>query len=184
MNIKHKKGFGILEVLLAGIVIVIVLGSLVFLARNTLNSSIYLSQKAQATFLAQEGIEIVRNIRDSNYIDSNNKTQWDTLLIDNSGDAKQYVGNAIYGTTSKKANGAERPEGLFRLSNAKDQLTLDNVEYSRKIVIENQLNQLLDGDSQMQDNAFMVTSTVTWQSPFRDGEIIISELITNSRQGL
>ena len=89
MNIKHKKGFGILEVLLAGIVIVIVLGSLVFLARNTLNSSIYLSQKAQATFLAQEGIEIVRNIRDSNYIDSNNKTQWDTLLIDNSGDAKQ-----------------------------------------------------------------------------------------------
>ena len=80
---NHKKGFGLLEVLLAGLIIIMMLSALVIVARAAIQNSIYLQQRSQATFLAQEGMEIVRQIRDTNYVDGDNKTKWNTLTKNN-----------------------------------------------------------------------------------------------------
>lgn len=72
---KRKRGFGILEVLISGVIIIIILGALVVLARNAINNSQYVQERSQAVNLAQEGIEIVRQIRDTSYYSANNWNQ-------------------------------------------------------------------------------------------------------------
>lgn len=77
---KSKKGFGILEVLLAGVIIITMLGALVVLGKTVLGNMNYNAQRTQATYLAGEGIETVRQIRDSNYLDRSNTTGWNSLI--------------------------------------------------------------------------------------------------------
>lgn len=93
-----KKGFGILEVLLAGVIIITMLGALVVLGRTVLMNIANNVARAQATYLAQEGIEITRQIRDTNYIDNTNTTGWNSFVRDGSGAPKtpaQY-GSSFY----------------------------------------------------------------------------------------
>jgi type II secretory pathway pseudopilin PulG len=95
---KMSRGFGLLEVMISGAVIIIILGSLVLVAHAAINNNQYMQKRAEATFLAQEGLEMVRQIRDSNWIDrsasnctsdctSSNpqtnygKTNWDSVQL-------------------------------------------------------------------------------------------------------
>ena len=99
MIIKFKKrtrGFGIVEVLISGVIIIIVLGALVVLARNAINNSQYVQERAQAVNLAQEGMEVVRQMRDSNYIDKNSyaTTSWRTMVTGNP--TKDFAYNTYY----------------------------------------------------------------------------------------
>lgn len=73
-----KNGFTIIEVIIAILVLSIgVMGVLsafyviVFLSQNSVDRFI-------ATYLAQEGIEIVRNIRDTNWLTSN---EWNNFIL-------------------------------------------------------------------------------------------------------
>jgi len=78
---SKKLAFGLVEVLLSGAVIIIILGALVMIARAAFNNDLYLQKRAQAIYLAQGGLEIVRQIRDSNWIDGYNDSQWDNLTV-------------------------------------------------------------------------------------------------------
>jgi len=78
LNVKMtKKAFTLLEVLVAIFIITVgIMGSL-SLVSQTIYSANISSKRLIATYLAQEGIEIVRNIRDTNWLE---QTSWDDGL--------------------------------------------------------------------------------------------------------
>jgi len=82
MNQKNKKGFGIIEVLIASTIVIAIILAFTAVARATLKGTDDMNERAQAINLAQEGLEMVRQIRDSNWTDSNGNTLWDSLLYD------------------------------------------------------------------------------------------------------
>ncbi len=67
-KIKKNKGFTLIEVITAIFVITVGVGGAVTLINQTLGSIKTTSSKLVASYLAQEGIEIVKNIRDSNFL--------------------------------------------------------------------------------------------------------------------
>lgn len=74
---KSQKGFTLIEVLVAiAILIVGVIGTYQVIQNITFSSKIN-SSKLVATYLVQEGIEMVRNKRDSNWISG---SVWDASL--------------------------------------------------------------------------------------------------------
>ena len=74
---NHKKGFTILEVLVT--MLVITIGGLAAYAmvQQIVFSTFSSSYRLTAAYLAKEGIEIVRNIRDTNWLEEEN---WDNGL--------------------------------------------------------------------------------------------------------
>jgi len=160
----YKKGFGILEVLVSSVIIITILMALVFIGRTALTNSSYIQEKAQAVYLAQEGIEIVRQIRDTNWIDRDNTTGWNSLAAGNYG--------ISYNSTTKK----------YGLAGSNDSVTMNNLTFTRTIKIEN-TGSLLPGsggsDIHPSDNAFKVTSTITWNNGSKT--VSVSEILTNWR---
>lgn len=78
MSREKQKAFGIVEVLIASSIIVVILASLVGMGQLALSNSVRMQERAQATRLAQEGIEIVRQIRDTNWVDGNSVSEWNS----------------------------------------------------------------------------------------------------------
>jgi len=72
-----EKGFTILEVIVAIFVITAGIVGVSGLITQTIGSVTISSQKLVAAYLAQEGIEIVRNIRDTNWLE---EAAWDDGL--------------------------------------------------------------------------------------------------------
>lgn len=78
-NIKNK-GFTLLEMLIAVFVITVgIIGAAALFVRVTA-SALVASDRLTAAYLAKEGIEIVRNIRDTNWL---NNEFWDEGLYPN-----------------------------------------------------------------------------------------------------
>jgi len=71
-QIKHAKrlraGFTVIEVLLAITIIIIGTGGVFALTARTVAVASANNNKLVASYLAQEGVEIVRNIRDTNFL--------------------------------------------------------------------------------------------------------------------
>ena len=70
-NFKNKRGFTLLEVLIAVSVLVIGTVAAFSTITSTIRSTTFAKDKLIASFLAQEGIEIVKNIRNTNWIQGN-----------------------------------------------------------------------------------------------------------------
>lgn len=78
----RKSGFGLLEVLLSSGILVVTIAAVITLGSIATRGSVLNQSRIQAYNLAQEGMEAVRAIRDTNYIDQDTNTNWDTGLID------------------------------------------------------------------------------------------------------
>jgi hypothetical protein len=76
---KQRKAQGILEVVIAISVIIIGLVSIMSLVVFNINVQGYNHNMLIASNLAREGVEVVRNMRDSNWL--NSKKDWDDSLI-------------------------------------------------------------------------------------------------------
>ncbi|HEB13543.1 MAG TPA: prepilin-type N-terminal cleavage/methylation domain-containing protein [candidate division CPR3 bacterium] len=63
-----KKGFTIIEVLVALVLLTVGAGGAFALLSRTISFTSTANGRLVATYLAQEGIEIVRNIRDTNWL--------------------------------------------------------------------------------------------------------------------
>lgn len=79
---KSLTGFTLLEALFAIFVIAVGLTGGISAILQLLNLSLFSSSKLTAAYLAQEGIEIVRNIRDTNWLEAgtNPSNPWDEGL--------------------------------------------------------------------------------------------------------
>jgi hypothetical protein len=74
---SFSKSFTLLEVILAITVLTLAVGGSFILIQQTLASVSAVQSKLIASYLAQEGIEIVKNIRDNNWL---NFQEWDQGL--------------------------------------------------------------------------------------------------------
>ena len=78
-----QYGQGLLEALIAVSVVAVGVTGVMSLAGNTLTATNVSSQELLAINLAREGVEVITNIRDANYLDAD--TAWDTGLNSGSG---------------------------------------------------------------------------------------------------
>jgi prepilin-type N-terminal cleavage/methylation domain-containing protein len=91
---KSGAGFTLIESLFAVFIIGVGLVGAISVITQILDLSIQSSHKLTAAYLAQEGIEIVRNIRDSNWLQPGKPWDFDINTSDcNSGCEMDYEGN-------------------------------------------------------------------------------------------
>lgn len=64
----QRAGFGLLEVIFSTAIFIVVVGSLVSLSRLSLRNAVLSTHRSQAFNLAQDGLEIVRQMRDTTWI--------------------------------------------------------------------------------------------------------------------
>jgi Tfp pilus assembly protein PilV len=195
---KFSKGFGILEVLISSAIIIVVLGTLVFIAQSSLSNASYMQERAQAVSLAAEAIETVRQNRDSNYIDEANATQWD--MIGSASTSSIISGNYFYAgdarTTFKVLDDLlplNNAAARLRINNGSVQvIKIDGVNYSRIIkfydISKVGSGQLLttpvidENGTNNSKNAFLVSVNVTWQgSGGKAASVDLDEIVANSR---
>lgn len=187
MIYQTKKAFSLIEVLLSATIIVILLYSLVAAGRSALTSSANLHDKAQATLLAQQGIEIVRQIRDTNWIDATPQSlqKWSDFAYSGGVwvDKKNVDLKIVPASISLEP---KRP--YLSVSPTGEKVNLNNKNFTRKIkyiAVDN--TQLPDnsaiadgGNVQPASNAVKVTVTVTWNAANAQS-VSISEVLTNWR---
>lgn len=83
-NISTKKeyknknaGFTIIEAMIAILVLLIAVVAPLSIITSNLNSTFFARDEVIATYLAQEGVEIIRQRRDSNFINIGSGVVWD-----------------------------------------------------------------------------------------------------------
>ena len=72
MKIKFKKGIGLVEVLVAVFIFTIILSSLILVSNMYLSGAGDNLRATQAAYLAEEGIEAVKTIRDNSWSNISN----------------------------------------------------------------------------------------------------------------
>ncbi|MEK7081391.1 MAG: hypothetical protein AAB888_00310 [Patescibacteria group bacterium] len=68
-SLKNKKGIGAVEIIIGAAIISLVLLSVGVAFQNSLKASRAIGKRVQASFLAEEGIEALRMLRDNNWQD-------------------------------------------------------------------------------------------------------------------
>jgi type IV pilus modification protein PilV len=147
---KNRRGFTLIEVLVAIFIITVGAGGAITLINQTVGFTQEASSKLIASYLAQEGIEIVKNIRDSNFLKVH-KTgigEWsDGLTGCSSGCEGDYTSNDLSSYSGQKL----KTDGSF-YSYGSDEST----PFSRKITITPDTNML------------KVVVEIFWQEKGRD----------------
>lgn len=183
LNKKIKNGFGIVEVLIASVIMMIVIFALTAAGRSALRGTIYLHERAQAMYLAQEGIEQVRQVRDSNWLDNLPATTF-----------KQFTDYGVDDTAEWAIayDGSTAPFG-FKIApalpdNSNSDITIDGTVFNRTIIFK----QILSTDNIVpaygdftttakNQSVVKVTVNLKWQSNDSDKNITVSELMTDWR---
>ena len=147
-----KKGFTIIELLVVILIISIGITGSYALVGNIFASSSLMAQRLSAAYLAQEGIEIVRNIRDSNWV---NGDSWDDGLP--FGDFEvDYTALSLSDSDSYEGNKLKINNNIYNYTSGTDSI------YDRKITIS------LNGDGSLN-----VTVIITWFSNNSNHSILI-----------
>lgn len=186
-KIQKTKAFGIVEVLIASTVIMIAIFALASVSQVTLASTSRTMARAQAAHLAQEGIEIVRNIRDTNWIDDRGDTKWD-YLVSIDGTAWSEVTRITNPAVADPNYIISYRNNRYFLSasgvGAGESISLGADKFIRRIKIEEVGAQMLNGvvpggaEADKNEVAFKVSAYVT----VVDGPtVVISEILTNWR---
>lgn len=182
-----KKGFGILEVLVSAVIIIIVLSALVFIGNAALSNSVYTQQRAQAIYLAQEGIEQVRQMRDTNWIDGNNSTQWNALLWNSGKTALTDITPALGNTLDVQKGSAPMANRYGLVQTTLPEISINGTDYTRSVNVAS-VGSLLPTDISGGANdvnksitALKITVSVSWVSKMGSKAVSSSEIITNWR---
>lgn len=172
-------------------IIITILAALVFISHAAINNSTYTQQRAQATYLAQEGIEQVRQIRDTNWIDGSSTTQWNSLVWDSSTPRKLISTITPNVSYNLLLIGSKYGLDLVSSSVLAETISIpatNGTTYTRTISVASTSNLLPNNlangvnDVHPTDNALKITATVTWDSVVGNGKFIsASEVITNWR---
>jgi prepilin-type N-terminal cleavage/methylation domain-containing protein len=170
-----QKAFGIIEVLIAAAIISVVLVSTSILGRNVLAGGQRLENRTKAMYLAQEGIELTRQIRDTNKLRDSN---WDDFQL-NTTHLASYV------NTNGLVSGRLTYDIALRryqfVQGSAETITVGSVAFVRTIIFEkaqtDTTSGILQGISNPNESAIKVTIKVTWDNGRSNFEI--SEILTN-----
>lgn len=136
MNFRSEKSFSLLEVVVSiTVFLAAMIGVIGLLSFNIVNAAL-LRNKLIAANLAQEGIEIVRNIRDNNFLqrEAGNYIAWDYRLGAGSYRA-DYSSQALLAFSNIPLN-FHSSAGLYDYSNMPPSDTVASIFY-RRISIDN-----------------------------------------------
>jgi len=148
-NSTINKGFTILEVIVAIFLLTVGIFGSYALITQTIFSSTQVSEKLIASYLAQEGIEIVRNIRDTNWLErlEDPVHPWDEGLTNCSGSCNGTTGNGCIVDYNHSYDPADPYHPVLPQYTGVDVLNIDNsgffyvysvgtpTKFKRKVVI-------------------------------------------------
>ncbi|MBL7156294.1 MAG: prepilin-type N-terminal cleavage/methylation domain-containing protein [Candidatus Pacebacteria bacterium] len=122
---KNGAGFTIIEIMAVLLIISIGMVSIIGVISKIYSQGRYISSKLTAAYLAQEGIEIVRNIRDTNWIEGESWNN-DIVVGDRQVDYNDQVLSAYQPDAFLQLNG-----GFYNYGAG------SNTKFKRKITIAN-----------------------------------------------
>jgi len=186
-----KKGFTLVETLVAITILLISIAGPLTIASKGLSGAYYARDQITAYYLAQEGIEYIRNVRDTHSLDGSLvKAQW--LVGDDNTGGLNYCMNAFcridvrntdpaVGVSSCSGDAPTKPDlHCAPLMIDTDSLGSDSLydyspsgvpsQFTREITIKT----FADNADEVQ-----VTSTVYWRSPLPNSSFSLTEDITN-----
>ena len=154
---KYNKGFTLIETIGAISILLVGIVGTYAMVRQSLSSSIFSRSHLIASYLGQEGIAIVRNIRDTNWLQGND---YDDGLDDGDYEA-DYTDNSLNGTLacSPSCNYSAPSLSFFKLDDNGFNNYNNGTEtiFKRKISLEH----IYDDDS---NSCLKVTVTVYWKN--------------------
>lgn len=165
VSLRSKRGFTLIEVILAVTVITTALVACISLISFSVSGIRLGKSKLLAVNLAQEGIEIVRNIRDSNWLGPNYKrapSDWRDDLEENSYEV-QYDDTSLFRTYSGSGNYLNIDSAGFYQYD-----TGNSTSFKRKITINH-----------IDNNQIKVVSEITWQEKGRAYSIQAEDRLYN-----
>lgn len=174
-NINKTKAFGLIEVLIASTIIVMTISSLTFVAQGALTSTSRTQDRTQAANLAAEGIEIVRSIRDTNWIDTASGTDWGKWVF------ATGTWHLINPPNPYTINFNPSIHRFHLLAGSGELINLNGSKFIRTIQIDTVGGLLSDVGTSVgnkSDQALKVTAVVTTPS---GAEVKTSEVLTNWR---
>lgn len=119
---NYSKGFGIIEVLVSAMILIIVVGAVVGLSRTMVRKNVETGEKVQAYNLVREGLEIGRAYRDTIWIDE---------VSNNFDDKFPVAGEEFVFVSDNTENTGEGDSFEIEVTNEGEKITKDNIEYTR-----------------------------------------------------
>lgn len=161
---KNNQGFTLVEVLISMVIIVIGTVGAFLAIQGAITQTTLSSSQSIAAYLAQEGIEIVRNIRDTNYI---RHRSWDEGIPEGNCLEADYTSNGLSSCGSQPRYLSVNGQGFYNYSSG------TTTQFKRKIGIE-----------KPDDNEMRVTVTIEWQEKGKNYQIVLKGNINNTRKTL
>lgn len=182
-----SNGFGLLEVLISAAIIALISGATVALATNAVRTGILSGNRTVAHQLSQEGVELVRQMRDTTYVDGTANRWNSTIATCTTGCALTKSGSG-WKLTALTANEAGEKIPLATGTPDKDG-NLPTKDFVRKITIKS--IPWYDETTTTVPNkpngspettlALQVKSTVTWQEQGRSIFVDSTTFLTDWR---
>jgi len=198
-NNMKKQGFTLVETLVAITILLIAIAGPLTIASKGLNGAYYARDQITAYYLAQEGIEYIRNVRDTNSLSETlDRTHWIdggftsgglSLCVNNYCRINVQQLNPQLGivdctTDSNPYSTVSEPlhcEPLMIDTSPQDGSTLYDYnpagtpsQFTRDIIMTP-----IDPNADGSTETMQVTSTVYWKSPLPNNSFSLTEDITN-----
>ena len=187
---KTNRAFGLIETLIACAILIIVTGALLALNVIITNGIFFSKQRAQAYNLAQEGIESVKQIRNSNFVDGNSNTLWNSLVcVQGASPAIQAPSTTTTYIVSSgsfaSCSSMNRIYLIPRTTLSQGDITIEGQTYNRAVFFQDSgLADILGTPAQTRQNAIRAIVTVTWIANGRDQSVELKSVLTNWKQAL
>jgi len=167
-----KKSFTLIEAIVAIFLITVGIVGTYSLITQTISSATFSSNKLIASYLAQEGIEIVRNIRDTNWLKqiTDPAILWDDGIPLGSWEADYTTQNFInfYNGEFLKING-----GFYNYTSGTDTKFKRNITIFDKTDLSSPPDEIFD--------MFKVSVLVEWQEKGKTYQVATQENLYNWR---
>ncbi|HOK97153.1 MAG TPA: prepilin-type N-terminal cleavage/methylation domain-containing protein [Candidatus Paceibacterota bacterium] len=173
MRKNKKNGFTLVECLVAiSILIIGILSSFILVTKALYNATV-IQDRLTASFLAQEGIELVRNIRDTNFIQSLNSSgvSWRNGLGKGEASDTCYTIDAFSpkGITLESVScNSSRPLKYYKDQNIYNYQTGEDTPFYREIKIE-----------EISDDEIRVISHLKWKTKNTDFDLEVEDHLYN-----
>lgn len=200
---QPRKGFSLIEILIAFVVLTITVIACTDLIANTIRNNVENTYRIQAYFLAEQGVEAIRNIRDSNWTQNIGFDQagyqsnlWDGIPIYPEGGTIYVAVSPQLDVLNSKAwklqtsTEAGTPLYIAEKGNIK-YFTHDSggypSEFKRSIKISNTFEDIdkvaPESDSKLRNDLIYVTSTVYYDFKGVTKEVNIKTILTDWKEG-
>lgn len=173
-----NKAFTLIETLIAITLTTVVITAVTGLILSTLMANTRNMRTLQATFLAQEGLEAVRFMRDSNWLQN---YSWDSASVLWGQDFHVDESNQeLVLFLVKELCSTDSGQGpCFSLSTFEEdgEVTMEDISFGRSLtfaVLPDETD-----PSQVQDDKMQVTCTVTWDERGNERSVSLSTYLSN-----